>query len=63
MEVVSKDIMEKGIAAVYKALGLKDAILFFRTISGGKADFTVEHKVMAEFSDENVKRIFKELTR
>jgi hypothetical protein len=48
---------------INKELGLEDAIRFLRAISGGKGDFTEEHKEMPEFSDENVKKIFLRLTK
>jgi|GEM_PF-2640765 len=63
MEAVSEEVIERGIYAVYKELGLEDAIRFLRAISGGKGDFTEEHKRMPEFSDENVKNIFMRLTK
>ena len=58
MEAVSEEMIERGIHAVYKELGLEDGVRFLRAISGGKGDFTEEHKEMPEFSDENVKKIF-----
>lgn len=63
MGAVSKETIEKGIAAVYKELGLKNAVLFFRAISGGRGNFALEHKTMSQFSDKNVKKIFKELIK
>ena len=56
MEAVSEEVIERGIHAVYKELGLEEAVQFLRAISGGKGDFTEEHKEMPEFSDENVKK-------
>jgi len=63
MEAVSEEVIERGIHAVYKELGLEEAVQFLRAISGGKGDFTEEHKEMPEFSDENVKKIFLRLIK
>ena len=61
MEAVSEEVIERGILAIYKELGLEEAVQFLQAISGGKGDFTEEHKEMPEFSDENVKKIFLRL--
>lgn len=63
MEDVSGDVIERGISVVYRELGIDDAVRFLRAISGGKGNFTLEHKKMPEFSDENVKSIFLKLTK
>jgi hypothetical protein len=63
MGALSEDVIERGIFAVYKELGVEDAVRFLRAISGGKGDFTEEHKKMPEFSDENVKAVFLRLTK
>lgn len=63
MEVISEEVLERGISAVYKELGVEDAIRFLRAISGGKGDFTIEHEKMPEFSDENAKKIFLRLAK
>lgn len=63
MEALSKEKIEKGIYAVYKELGVRDAVLFFRSISGGKGNFTLNRSKIPEFSDKNVKKIFSELVR
>ncbi|HDN83742.1 MAG TPA: hypothetical protein ENG50_05205 [Candidatus Altiarchaeales archaeon] len=57
MEAVSEEVIERGIHAVYKELGLEEAVQFLRAISGVKGDLTEEHKEMPEFSDENVKKL------
>jgi len=63
MEILSKDKIERGINVVYRELGAKDAVLFFRAISGGKGDFTLDRTKMPEFTDKNVRKIFSELAR
>ncbi|MFH1775022.1 MAG: hypothetical protein ABH874_08735 [Methanobacteriota archaeon] len=63
MEALSKEKIERAIYVVYKELGVKDAVLFFRAISGGKGNFTIDRNKMPEFSDKNVKKIFSELVR
>ncbi len=63
MEVLPKEKIERGIYVVYKELGVGDAVLFFRAISGGKGNFTLDRNKIPEFSDKNVRKIFSELVR
>lgn len=59
--VTREELTKKAIQALYEGLGIRDAIKFLQMVGIARGDFTEEHRVMPEFSDQTTEEIIRDL--